>query len=559
MVCRHPLAILLLVAGGCGSAASPPKTPVDEPEEAADGAAPAVKGDSARPADKPPASGSPDSAAVVEEPDGATSTPPPDAGGPSPDTASPPPPGMFSNPAAVKLPTFPARMCPVSAGATTAAINDTIANCSMMGGGVVTFAPGTYAVGSIHLKSNVKLQLNGATLRATNAIDPPEPYTSPIRCQDDGHSHWHNALLWGENLTNVAIVGPGTLDGAGLDTEFQKMITLKSSSNLLFEDLTQRNTGHFGYLLTDCHHITMSKLDIRPSRDGVNLMQCTNVYAHDLNITGGPDDAFALKSDCSVGKVLPTENITITNVNLSASIANAAQIGSETAGNFTNISWSKIKITGGPKSGIGIQMNDGAIIKNVSYEDITLTNTSYPIFMSVTGLLRGPTKTPGHAENIRFKNITASNIVAGNNPSAQNSSIVISGAPGIPHKGIVLDNVTVSFPGGGMRSADPPEGITFKNDLQYNPRFITPMPAYGIFIRHAGGVELRGVKLTFAGNSEARPAVIARDVDGLLLQGFSAQKGAGPTLEVDMIKNLSIQASPPLADVMSASVDKMTY
>jgi len=92
-------------------------------------------------------------------------------------------------------------------------------------------------------------------------------------------------------------------------------------------------------------------------------------------------------------------------------------------------------------------MNDGAVIKNVSYEDVTLTNTSFPIFMSVTALLRGPTKTPGHAENIRFRNITASNIVAGNNPSAQNSSIVISGAPGIPHQGIVLDGVTFVYPG----------------------------------------------------------------------------------------------------------------
>jgi len=549
------LVMALLVACGCGSAGSAPKTGAGDPEEE-DAAAPAPTKEAGLPADKAPGPVTPDGGGNTTAPDAGSSTPAPDAA-PGTDTASTPPPGTFSNPDAVKVPTFPARTCPVTAGASTAAINDAIAGCSMMGGGVVTFAAGTYAVGSIHLKSNVKLQLNGATLRATNAIDPPEPYTSPIRCQDEGHSHWHNALLWGENLTNVAIVG-GTLDGAGLDTEYQKMIAIKSSSNLLFEDLTQRNTGHFGYLLTDCHHITMSKLNIRPSRDGVNLMQCTNVNAHDLNITGGPDDAFALKSDCSVGKVLPTENITVTNATLSASIANAAQIGSETAGNFTNISWSKIKITGGAKSGIGIQMNDGAIIKNLSYDDVTLTNTSYPIFLSVTGLLRGPTKTPGHAENVRFRNITASNIVAGNNPSAQNSSIVISGAPGIPHQGIVLENVTVAFPGGGTRSGDPPEGTTFKNDLQYNPRFITPMPAYGIFMRHAAGVQLRDVKLTFAGN-EQRPAVIARDIDGLTFQGFSAQKGAGPTLELDMVKTLSITASPPLPDTMAPSVGKMTY
>src|SRR6185436_13160401 len=113
-------------------------------------------------------------------------------GGPA-DAGSMMPPGMFSNPAAVKVPTFPDRTCPVAAGASTAAVNAAIASCSDMGGGVVTFAAGTYSLGSIHLKSNVKLQLNGATLRAGGGIDPAEPYTSPIRCQDEGHSHWHNA------------------------------------------------------------------------------------------------------------------------------------------------------------------------------------------------------------------------------------------------------------------------------------------------------------------------------------------------------------------------------
>ena len=97
-----------------------------------------------------------------------------------------------------------------------------------------------------------------------------------------------------------------------------------------------------------------------------------------------PDDAFALKSECSLGKALPTENITVRDSSFSASIANAIQIGSETWGNFENISWSNIRILGGAKSGIGIQMNDGAVIKNLSYDNITLTNTSFPIFIRKT-------------------------------------------------------------------------------------------------------------------------------------------------------------------------------
>jgi hypothetical protein len=62
-----------------------------------------------------------------------------------------------------------------------------------------------------------------------------------------------------------------------------------------------------------------------------------------------------------------------------------------------------------------------------------------------------------------------------------------------------------------------------------------------VFIRHVAGIELHDVKLTFAG-SEARPAVIARDVDGLSLDGFGAQKGSGATLELDGVKSLTIKA-----------------
>jgi polygalacturonase len=465
---------------------------------------------------------------------------------------------MFSNPAAVKLPTFPDRTCPVGAGAGTDAINAAIASCSAMGGGVVTFAPGTYTVGTIRLQSNVKLALNGATIRTTGNVDPPEPYPSPLVCQDQAHRSYRNAMIRGENLTNIAIVGPGTLDGAGLEMELERMIAIKSSSVMLFENLTQRNTAHFAYILADCHHITMRQLNIRPTRDGVNLMECTDVHAHDLNITGGPDDAFALKSDCYFGKPLVTDNITIRDSTFSASIANAIQIGSETWGDFQNITWSNIKIQGGSKSGIGIQMNDGAVIRNVSYENITLTNVSFPIFLSATSLLRATTKTPGHAENIRFRNITATNIIAGNNPSPQNTAIVISGQEATPHKGILLENVKVTFPGGGQRSGDPPEGSRLTEDLQYNPRFISPLPSYGLFVRHATGVELRGVQLDVRA-ADQRPAVIARNVDGLLFDAFTAERGGAGTLELDRVKSLTIKASPPLPDTMTPVVEKMTY
>src|SRR5215467_12956899 len=103
----------------------------------------------------------------------------------------------------------------------TAAINKTIETAAAAGGGTVYFPAGNYLSVSIHLKSNIALYLDqGATIIAANTssdakYDPPER-NEWDKYQDFGHSHWHNSLIWGENLTNLSILGPGTIWGKGL-------------------------------------------------------------------------------------------------------------------------------------------------------------------------------------------------------------------------------------------------------------------------------------------------------------------------------------------------------
>src|SRR3989449_2069535 len=103
----------------------------------------------------------------------------------------------------------------------TPAINKAIDAAAAAGGGTVFFPAGNYLSVSIHLKSNIALYLDqGATIVAANTssaakYDPPEPNQWDAY-QDFGHTHWHNSLIWGENLTNVSIVGPGLIYGKGL-------------------------------------------------------------------------------------------------------------------------------------------------------------------------------------------------------------------------------------------------------------------------------------------------------------------------------------------------------
>jgi hypothetical protein len=434
----------------------------------------------------------------------------------------------------------------------------------MGGGGTVVLSAGNYPTGSLHMMNNVIVAFNGATVTSTG-VDAAETdsqiATQYANCEDDGHRHWHNALIWGENVTNVGFAGPGTINGGGLDTNAQKLIAFKNSNVISFDGLKMNGTGHFAFLMTNVKDLTLSHLTITPpSRDGVDLMECSNVYAHDNTITGGGDDDFALKSDCTVGMPVTSDNITVTNSTLGSG-ANGLQFGSETWGNFQNISFSGIKIVGGGKSGIGMQINDGAIISNVSYDNITLSGTSIPIFVNVTSLLRAGTKTPGHAENIHFSNITATNIPGGQTPAAD-SIIVVNGEPGDPHKGIFFDNITMNFAGGGSGNPVPNEGtsaaFTSNPMSSYNPRNFGAVPSYAAYVRHAADVEFHNIKFTF-GASDARPAVMGVDVAGIMFDAYSAQKGSAPEISLQNVTNLSIMNSPPLMNATVPSVMMGTY
>jgi len=101
----------------------------------------------------------------------------------------------------------------------TAAINQAITAAAAAGGATVIFPAGTYLSYSIRLKSNVGLHLgHGCVLVAAegNGYDAAESNQPWENYQDYGHNHWHNSLIWGEQLHDVSISGPGLIWGKGL-------------------------------------------------------------------------------------------------------------------------------------------------------------------------------------------------------------------------------------------------------------------------------------------------------------------------------------------------------
>ena len=74
---------------------------------------------------------------------------------------------------------------------------------------------------SIRLRSRVTLQLTaGAVIVAPDPARHPGRYHLPEDgveqlYHDFGHSHWQNSLIWGDDVHDVAIVGPGLIHGLG--------------------------------------------------------------------------------------------------------------------------------------------------------------------------------------------------------------------------------------------------------------------------------------------------------------------------------------------------------
>lgn len=417
----------------------------------------------------------------------------------------------------------------------TAAINNAIKAASLAGGGTVTFPPGNYLSVSIHLSNNVTLYLSNSAviLGASSGYDAAEstPYSG---YQDYGHSHFHDALIWGEKLHNIGIAGPGKIDGDGhLSTattpssgQGDKAVSLKLCTGVTITDVTITRGGHFGILANGCSNMVVSGAQILCSsdRDAFDLISSSDVEVSNCNIQGS-DDSMCLKSDFALGEILTSSHINIHNCSILSTGNNATQFGSETEGAFYDINFSHIQIGSAGKAGIGITSNDGSIIDGVTYNDVTMVNCATPIFIKLSDQNRLPVSSPvGRIRNVSLNNIRATKSIQG----GVEYSSVIHGKIGIPVSSVTLSNVYLTVHGGhptSDASIIPPE------EDDWRPRILGTLPAYGWYLRHVSGISFVNCKVDFDSN-DGRPAVIVADGQNVKLDTFAAAKGSSSAYDL---------------------------
>jgi len=429
----------------------------------------------------------------------------------------------------------------------SSAINDAIAAAERDGGGGICFPSGNYLCYSIRLRSNVALYLEaGVTIIAADTPPPGEAggYDAAEAkqawdgYQDYGHNHWHNSLIWGENLHDISIFGPGRIWGRGLvngDDEERgagsrgvgnKAIGLKLCRNVTLKDFQILKGGWFAILATGVDNLNIDGLTIDTNRDGIDIDCCRNVRISNCAVNSPYDDAIVPKSSFALGYNRSTDNLLITNCYVTAAyevgamldgswkrLKNSAdwsptgriKFGTESNGGFKNIVVSNCVFEG--CQGLALESEDGALLEDITITNITMRDiTSAPIFLRLGSRLRGPKGTQVGA----LRRILISNIVCSN--AASTLCCILSGIPGHPIEDVTITNVHIQHRGGAkieQAALAPPEEEAAYPD----PKMFGPMPSQGFFIRHATNIAISNLRIV-AASSDARPSFILSDVDG---------------------------------------------
>jgi polygalacturonase len=487
----------------------------------------------------------------------------------------------------------------------TNAVNHAIEAAAAAGGGVVVFPAGMYLCFSIHLKSHVRLHLEegsaivaaesplpGQTTGSNGGVyDAAEPKTEWDAYQDYGHNHWHNSLLWGEDIHDLSITGTGLIFGKGLSFGAgraargnypiyvaeqpgvgNKAIALKNCRNVTFRDFSVLKGGHFALLLTGVDNLTIDNLKIDTDRDGIDIDCCQNVRVSNCTVNSPWDDGICPKSSYALGYNRPTRNLTIDSCFVSgyyelgsvldgtfkkfapeARLAHNGRIkcGTESNGGFINVTISNCIMEG--CQGYALESVDGALL-----EDVTITNSTMrdmytgPLFLRLGSRLRGPKETTkvGTMKRILISNLECFN-------STRRQASILTGIPGYAIEDVKLSNIYFESAGGGT-AEDAKAQPTEQEDAYPDPGRFGVTPSSGFFLRHMKNLEMSHVEIANT-VPDARPAFYLNDVERADFFAITAPRSADGAFALHNVKDLRIGWSRAAADTTLATIDNKTF
>ncbi len=431
----------------------------------------------------------------------------------------------------------------------TGAIQATIDRASAKGGGKVVIPEGTFLTGTIELKENIELHVQGkATLLGSTVpshYHQLEMLGRPNSRKTDDNSQL--ALIVAFKADNISISGKGTIDGQGralalavdslhhagvaIDPNYNKvgkrpnekvrpkLIRISTCKNVLLTDTKFRNSASWGLSFELCDTLTLDGIDINNqaywNNDGMDITDSKNVQVINCNVNSA-DDGICLKS------YYPgyyCDDVLIQNCTVRSS-ASAVKFGTASLGGFKNVTIKDITIYDTFRSAIALEAVDGGFIEDIKISNINAKNTGNAIFIRL-GHRSG--EKPGHIKNIQIKDIKVEvpfqrpdinyDLRAGD--CGDNHNIYPSSITGIPGhyvENVVLENIEITYPGRASKAQAyvPLNRLDAVSDkVRSYPEFsmFGELPSWGFYVRHVKGITLNNITLKLK-NSDFRPAFV---------------------------------------------------
>lgn len=465
----------------------------------------------------------------------------------------------------------------------TRAIQTAIDKAAADGGGTVCVPPGRFVTGTIFFKSHIRLYLeSGAVLLGSRDIND-YPITI-CRFPSGSDRYVARAMIWGEDLENIAISGRGAIDGQGASfarnlvppQQYQElmraagrdssrffpepsylnrpyMIRFISCRRVHIEGVTLQKPAMWLQHYLNCDGVTIRDVDLfshgSPNNDLIDIDGSRNVVISGCR-GDSDDDGITLKSTSAAS----VQNVVISDC-IIRSRTNAIKAGTESSGGFqdiaiTNCILKRSLMEGGFSgraeglAGIALEIVDGGTLDRVTISNIAIEDMAAPIFLRLGHRAR-PFRV--HQEKAAigvFRNVKISHITA---IRAGRNGCSILGIRDRDIENVSISNVFIHFDGGGgtaLAEAEYPE-----NDRDYpeSTRY-GDLPAYGFYCRHVDGLTLRDVELAY-GLEEARPPLLFDDVKNLHLFHVNGQvdPGAAGLMRLRACRNVFVSECFPQA------------
>ena len=400
----------------------------------------------------------------------------------------------------------------------TKAVQAAIDKCSAAGSGIVLVTNGNFVVGTIYLKSDVTLRIApGATiLGSTNIAD----YTTDTDRTMYNEPYMNRCLIFARDSKNITIEGGGTIDGRGhafpnkgdRDRNRPKMIRLIHCSHIRAHDITLQWPASWTSEWRYCDdlafdHVTLSSRGIS-NGDGLDFDGCTKVRVTDSKFNNG-DDCLCLQTSMTN---MPCKDVFISGCSFSGRWA-GIRIGLLSRGNIEDVVMTNCIFNDHNDSGLKIQNNEGAEMKNFLFIHLMMTNVPRPLFLTFCQKNAWYAATPGEfppmksMHDLRFEDITVHD-----EHGSKNSGFVIVGMPGYPVENLTFKNIHALFPGGDTEedATNVVAELTPENLGNRWPEigFLRKtIPAHGLFAHHLEGIVLDEVQFETK-SRDTRPEIV---------------------------------------------------